>query len=47
MRAFLNAFLWVLTRPFWCSFSGVYQTYQLKRALRSELTHLKKEQGQS
>jgi len=31
MKSFLKAFLTVLTKPFWCSFSGLYQTVQLKR----------------
>lgn len=31
MKSFLKAFLIVLTKPFWCSFSGLYQTIQLKR----------------
>lgn len=33
MVSFLKAFVTVLTRPFWCSFSGIYQTILLKRYL--------------
>lgn len=31
MKSFLKAFLIVLTKPFWCSFSGLYQMIQLKK----------------
>lgn len=40
MKSFLKAFFLVLTKPFWCSFSGLYQTIQLKKIERkAALSH--------
>ncbi|MDG4812138.1 hypothetical protein P8629_03890 [Hydrogenovibrio sp. 3SP14C1] len=43
MKSFLKAFFMVLTKPFWCSFSGLYQLIQLKKFERkAALSHAAK-----
>jgi hypothetical protein len=38
---YLKAFFLVLTKPIWCSFSGLYRTYLFKKLERAERSNQK------
>jgi|GEM_PF-6304582 len=45
MKSFLKAFLILLTKPFWCSMTGLYQTIQLRKFVRKSALTPAKEGG--